>query len=118
MKTSSKTTFCTIWDFGLDRNFQESSEKRLGGILAIGGPRSVLWVSEVPEGHGRSQTTLMDLILCSQAPDSGIFAVLLDTLFLGVSAKSNRTGSLFRFWMSPSRELRALCRLAQSISRF
>ena len=80
MKTRSKTVICAIWDFGLDRNFQESSEKRLGGILAIGGPGSVLWVSEVPEGHGRSQTTLMDLILCSKAPDSGIFAVLLDTL--------------------------------------
>ena len=52
----------------------------MGSILAIGGPGSVLWVSEVPEGHGRSQTTLMDLILCSKAPDSGIFAVLLDTL--------------------------------------
>ena len=52
----------------------------MGGILAIGGHGSVLWVPEVPEGHGRSQTTLMDLILCSKAPDSGILAVLLDTL--------------------------------------
>ena len=64
------------------RNFQESSEKRSGGILAIGAHGSVLWVPGVPEGHGRSRTTLMDLILCSKAPDSGILAVLLDTLVL------------------------------------
>jgi len=86
VKTRYKTAFCAIWAFGLDRNFQEFSEKRLGGILAIDGPGSVVWVPEVPDGHGRSQTTLMDLILCSKAPDSGIFAVLLDTLIIAMFA--------------------------------
>ena len=54
----------------------------MGGILAIGGPGSVLWIPGVPAGHGRSQTTPRDLIMCSKAPDSGIFAVVLDTLLL------------------------------------
>ena len=72
----------------------------MGGILAIGGPGSVLWVPGVPEGHGRSQTTIMDLILCSKAPDSGIFAVLLDTLQTEVFdfLSSSNVGGRGKFW--------------------